>query len=637
MDPRPLLPLLALFFACKGGDKADPDLEPIDRDGDGYPKGEDCDDWDGGVHPDATEICNQVDDDCDAQVDEGLTSQWWADADGDGYGAGAASESCEPKVGQVDNGEDCDDADSAVRPGATETCDGRDEDCDGTVDEGAGLTWYEDLDGDGYGDQLSAVESCEGATGLVAAGGDCDESDPAVNPGAEEICEDGLDQDCDGDDRSCSFYGTYDLAEATTKLSAPGASYDVGRQLDAGDVTGDGKADIVIATLYANSYNGGAFVVPSPVSGRWSLSDVGYYLKGTKPTYGGGRSVGIGDLSGDGVGDVLVGGPWADPPSAWITFGPISANGVLADADVQLIGRSGTYTSHGCDLGDVNGDGVADAIIGAYYDSGTASNSGKAFGVYGPLSAGTTLTLTTDSDFEILATHKNAYFGRWVQAGADMDGDGIGDMLIAAPYDHTSKGAAYIFHGPPPSSQTTDEADGAWAGTHSNGIAGEDIGLGDINGDGLTDALVGSAYDDAAANDAGALYVIFGPGTGSDSLENADIVVLGSDKAQLMGAGAKGGDLDGDGLDELVVGATSDRSGGQVSGSAFLFFGLEAGSYSASDADAVFTGERKLDYLGEGVTVGDLDGDGDEELILGAPGQDEGGSEGGAVYILGMK
>ncbi len=149
----------------------------FDLDGDGYTtpdscegSKDDCDDADAAINPGASEACNGVDDDCDGAIDEGLTF----DLDGDGYSTPA---SCE---GSKD---DCDDGNASVNPGAAEFCNGTDDDCDGSIDEG--LTF--DADGDGY----TTDDSCEGSKN------DCDDGDPAINPGATEVC-DGDDNDCDG-------------------------------------------------------------------------------------------------------------------------------------------------------------------------------------------------------------------------------------------------------------------------------------------------------------------------------------------------------------------------------------------------------------------------------------------------------
>ncbi len=161
----------------------------------------DCDDADATVNPAGSEVCNEVDDDCDGTVDEGVTTTFYADADGDGYGDGASAiEACELPDGYADNTDDCDDTNGALNPAAAEYCDGYDNDCDGTVDNDDALdasTWYEDRDRDGYGDSGASSTACTQPSGSAAKDGDCDDRDPDVFPGADELCNT-TDDDCDG-------------------------------------------------------------------------------------------------------------------------------------------------------------------------------------------------------------------------------------------------------------------------------------------------------------------------------------------------------------------------------------------------------------------------------------------------------
>ncbi|MCC7538747.1 MAG: hypothetical protein IT379_21155 [Deltaproteobacteria bacterium] len=162
---------------------------------------------DGGVLP-TGEICgNEIDDDCNGTIDDG-TPTWRFDGDGDGFGAGEVFASCEPPDRSIPitpppggppmtpppPPRDCDDADPTIGPGELEVCNGRDDDCDGLVDEGVHGIYYEDVDGDGFGDDGIATRACTPPPGYVPEGGDCD-GDPLKFPSAPEICDD-FDNNC---------------------------------------------------------------------------------------------------------------------------------------------------------------------------------------------------------------------------------------------------------------------------------------------------------------------------------------------------------------------------------------------------------------------------------------------------------
>jgi len=166
----------------------------------GYvPENTDCDDRDADTYPGAPERCDEGDNDCDAEVDEEVTTVWYPDGDGDGFGAtDSPYEGCDAPPGFVADGTDCDDSDATAHPDAEETCDERDDDCDGEIDEDVQEVFYQDQDGDGWGVVEVATEACAPPAGWARAVGDCDDLDSGVSPAAAELC-DSIDNDCDGD------------------------------------------------------------------------------------------------------------------------------------------------------------------------------------------------------------------------------------------------------------------------------------------------------------------------------------------------------------------------------------------------------------------------------------------------------
>lgn len=214
--------LLLSLLAC---DKTDPldtastgdDTGVVDADGDGVGAGEDCDDQDAAVFPGAEEACDGLDNDCDSATDEGLLLSFYADSDADGFGdPGQALQECEAPSGYVEDDQDCADDDAQIYPGATEVCDGVDNNCDNEIDEGLLQTFYKDKDSDGYGDPTDPVQACEASDVAVSDNTDCDDNDPQSYPGAEEVVADGIDQDCNGTDATEELSGTLDLWDGSS-------------------------------------------------------------------------------------------------------------------------------------------------------------------------------------------------------------------------------------------------------------------------------------------------------------------------------------------------------------------------------------------------------------------------------------
>jgi hypothetical protein len=158
----------------------------------------DCDDFDPAINPGAAEVCDGLDNNCNVAVDEATGSTWYRDLDADTYGNAAVSTlACVQPSGYVSNSSDCDDSKASVKPGASEVCDGLDNNCNGSIDEATGSTWYRDADGDTYGNASVSTLACSAPAGYVSNSSDCDDSKASVKPGATEVCN-GVDDNCTG-------------------------------------------------------------------------------------------------------------------------------------------------------------------------------------------------------------------------------------------------------------------------------------------------------------------------------------------------------------------------------------------------------------------------------------------------------
>jgi hypothetical protein len=571
---------------------ADLDCEDPGEAGASTPTG-DCDDTDAATNPAAIEICDGDDDDCDGEVDEVsiYSPTWYRDADSDGYGdAGDSVEACEAPGGYVADGSDCDDEDASANPAGTEACGGGDEDCDGAVDEAGAsgeATWYADGDGDGYGDSEVAVTACEAPAESVAAGGDCDDADDLVHPGATEVCGNAVDDDCDGGAGRCTFEGNVAAVDAEAVLSEETGGDDLIAVASAGDVDGDGYPEVIVAASSEDTaaVNAGAvYLAWGPLSGSLSLGDDAVTKLTGESSAGGTLTAvaGVGDVNSDGYADFMAGAYGS--ASAYLVYGPAVTNGSLADADVVFSGAPfvGSSVAGGADL---DGDGVDDLSIG----TGAATSMDYLF-------FGGTATAWGDVADADATVQCGTCTGHAQYLGGDANDDGLDDAVIGAYQGDGQDGQACLILGAATLTGAL-EADATLYGAGQEYAAHSVAILDDVTGDGGADLLIGAGRGSQNA------YIVDGRVSGTVELatdSSARISVIGYQACPA-------GDVDDDGNADIV-------------GMGYLFLGPVTASLTTSDANATLAGGGAYPSCG----AGDLDGDGVDDILF----------RSGGVYVV---
>ncbi len=618
----------------------------------------DCDDLFATVHPDADEICDGKDNDCNGSVDPDDSvdaGSWYTDDDLDGFGDESTEVvQCEQPLGSVDVADDCDDTNPDVNPDSIEVCDGVDNDCNGLADlddpwVSDSVEWFADLDGDGYGDPVDSQVACEQPSDHVLDNTDCDDFEAAVYPGATEVCGDGVDNDCLAEAEEC-LSGTIDLSDADVKLWGDTANGQAGFALDnAGDVDGDGVDDLLIGAwetdTLSNNEVGKAFLVFGPLTSG-SLADADRTYEGTAQNNWAGRSVtSLGDQDGDGFDDFAIGADGKDEDlvdqdlgMVYVIYGPTTGDLTLNAADVEIIGdAAGDRAAYAMDLaGDVDADGVPDLVVGSFGADGSGSSAGAVTLIYGPITDSTSLS---DAGYTLNGENSGDDAGIAVAGVGDVDGDGFDDVLAGAPDNDaggSDSGTAYLVLGPVTGPGDLADAAVTLTGVNSSDDAGTSVaGAGDTNNDGYMDFLVGVPDSDVGASNSGAGFLILGPVTSSGDLTIADAVVTGENSSDDLGTLVDGvGDIDADGHDDILLSSPGHDAGGSSAGAAYLFFGPLAGTYTADEFAVKLVGESASDQAGGGAGLGDQDGDGFPELLVGAPGDDDGAAAAAAVYLI---
>jgi Ca2+-binding RTX toxin-like protein len=402
----------------------------------------------------------------------------------------------------------------------------------------------------------------------------------------------------------------------------------------------------------------------------------GFQINGAVAGDYSGRSVSAaGDINGDGIDDLIIGAYKASPNgpqsgAAHVVFG--SPAGFPANLELTALDGSNGFQIRGAAeydyagfsvsrAGDINGDGIDDLIIGAYGADTNGSNSGTSYVVFGshmPFTATVELSALDGSNgFQIRGAAAGDQSGYSVSAAGDMNGDGIDDLIVGAPYadpNGSNSGTGYVVFGSqlafPPILEllTLDGSNGFQIrGEAAGDQSGFSVsGAGDINGDGIDDLIIGT--NGAGTN--GSSYVVFGSQTAFaaavelSSLDGSNgFKIIGAAAGDLSGKSvSRAGDVNGDGIDDLIIGASGAAPNGPSSGASDVVFGsqmpfaatVELATLNGSNGFQI-SGAAAGDNSGYSVSAaGDINGDGIDDLIIGAPYADPNGSNSGAGYVV---
>ncbi len=566
---------------------------------DGAPEGTDCDDTDPEVHPGAEEVCNGKDDDCDGVIDEvdsvGCTD-FFRDEDGDGFGLAVDVLClCEPDGDyRTEEDGDCDDHDPDTNPDGTEVCDDLDNDCDGSTDEDAvdAGTWYLDNDGDGVGS--AEVTQCDQPTNGVDEGGDCDDTDVTVFPGSAygEIPNDGIDQDCDGNDfctdLDCDGIGdvvlTHFYDSTTGSYRGYGRIYsgasgwqdfdafnvEGGHRLLVEDLNGDGYQDIVVA----NHYNDSTFLINSFI--YWGNGGDYTANNRTKLPTAAATWAGAGDFNGDGYTDLAFSNHHDN--SSYVVDSVVfygSASGIDGSSFTDLP----TLGAYELLVEDLDGDGYDDLV---YANTGNDTEFEVDSIIYWGGSAG----LNTADTTELPTT------GAFSVASGDVNGDGYTDLAFSSYIDDDGTYAldSFVYLGSSSGYSPTDV------------IALDSVGaywvrIADLNADGYDDVVLPSYYNGGFNLDS---TVYYGSASGPSTSDATDLPTKGAMEPLLV-------DLDQDGYGDIVF--SNARSNATYSVDSVIFWGASTGFSSVSKTELETAGAQ-------GSASSDLDGDGYLDLVF---------------------
>lgn len=645
----------------------------------------DCNDVDDLAYPGANEYCDGVDNDCDGVADEDSaldSTIFYRDVDGDGFGNPFIyARACDAAEGFVDNDSDCNDSNVDIFPEAQELCDDLDNDCDELVDDQDDdlvdpLSWYLDIDEDGFGAGVALLACTVPIPGYVLDGSDCDDEAVMINPAANELCGDALDNDCDelideADDNAISVVWYQDsdedgFGDPLTPLGvscAPPSAFSAPNDTDCDD------ADAAINPDSSETwYDGvdqdcsGGSDYDQDEDGYLSDEDGGLDCDDTEPLVHPDQpdlcDDGV-DNNCDGIGDVCTLSAfvsWADQQTRFgsaLAFGDAHIAIGASSYDLQVQGGGAVFihddieqapitsiyaqeqASHlGSALdfsSDIDDDGVSDWVLGLYGMDVNGLDSGAVFWVGSDQSGD---VLLDDSFLHITGQAAGDQFGWSLRSGSDINGDGAVDLIVGAPKSDVGgadTGSVYLFHGPITETLSASSADLIIVGDELGAMAGYALDTQDINGDGIHDYIIG-APNHSAQGYGGGVYVLYGPQENFGFLSLAEGFWSSDWPNARLGAQIQvQGDLTGDGLVDIVTSAP-DRDNG--AGAAYVLSGDDVGQYDIGMAWMSLFGDRVDARLGTTLDVYDYNEDAALDLLVSAPNSDISTDQGGVVYFV---